>query len=504
VEAMNLWLGGLQVALRPENVFFAFIGCVLGTWIGVLPGIGPAAGTAILIPITFGLDPVPAIMMLCAIYYGSQYGGTITSILVNVPGEASSVVTCFDGHPMAMQGRAGTALGIAAIGSFVGGTIATIGVMIVALPLAKLALKFGPPEIFALVIVGFTMIVGLTGKRLIPALLMMCFGLILALVGQDPVRGEPRFAFDVVDLYDGFDFVPVVMGLFGISEVLLNIEQPVREVIKTKLSSLIPSKEEWKAASGAIARGTTLGFFMGLVPGISSVIPTFVSYVVEKAVAKNPERFGRGAIEGVAGPETANNAYSQSAMIPLLTLGLPGSPTLAVIMGAFLINGITPGPLLFRDRPDLAWGLIASFYVGNVILLILNLPLVGLWARLLEIPYQYLYSGVLLFCFVGAYSVRQSTFDLGVAVLFGVLGYIFRKLDWPMAPIILALILGPMAEKALRTSLEMSGGDFSIFISRPISAVLLGSSLLILAGAALQDHLRRWLTRQPPTSPKAA
>ena len=504
MEAISMWMGGLQVALRPENILFAFIGCVLGTWIGVLPGIGPAAGTAILIPVTFGLDPVPAIMMLCAIYYGSQYGGTITSVLVNVPGESSTVVTCFDGYPMAKQGRAGTALGIAAIGSFVGGTLSTIGVMILALPLARLALRFGPPEIFALVVLGITMVVGLTGKRFIPALLMMCFGLVLALVGQDPVRGDPRFAFNIAELYDGLDFVPVVMGLFGISEVILSIEEPAGEVLETKLSSLIPSKQEWKAASGAIARGTILGFFMGLVPGISSVIPTFVSYVVEKAVAKQPERFGKGAIEGVAGPETANNAYSQSAMIPLLTLGLPGSPTLAVIMGAFLINGITPGPLLFRDRPDLVWGLIASFYVGNVILLILNLPLVGLWARLLEIPYQYLYSGVLLFCFVGAYSVRQSTFDVGVAVLFGVLGYIFRKLDWPMAPIILALVLGPMAEKSLRTSLEMSGGDFGIFLNRPISAVLLASGLLVLLGSALHEPVRRWIKRRTSIPPNVA
>ena len=465
---------------------FAFIGCVLGTLIGVLPGLGPAAGTAILIPITFNLDPIGAIIMLAAIYYGAMYGGTITSVLVNVPGEAASVITCFDGYQMAKQGRAGPALGIAAIGSFVGGTFATFALMLVALPLASFALRFGPPEIFALLVVGLSLVTGLAGRSLLAALLMTFFGLLLAMIGMDPVRGAPRFTFGVQDLYDGVGFVPVVMGLFGVGEILVGMEQPVLEVIKTKLSDLFPKKNEWGISSAAIGRGTLIGFFLGLIPGIGAIIPTFLAYVVEKKVSKHPEKFGTGVIEGVASPETANNAYANAAMVPLLTLGIPGSPTLAVLMGAFIIHGLTPGPFLFKERPDVVWGLIASLYLGNVILLVLNLPLVGLWAKILEIRYQYLYPGILLFCILGAYSLNQSVFDVSIMVLFGVFGYVFRKLDWPLAPAVLALILGPMMERSLRTSLEMSAGDLSIFFQRPISAGLLILAAIILLTSAIR------------------
>ena len=486
MEALQYWMQGFSVATLPINLMFALIGCVLGTLIGVLPGLGPAAGTAILIPITFNLDPIGAIIMLAAIYYGAMYGGTITSVLVNVPGEAASVITCFDGYQMAKQGRAGPALGIAAIGSFVGGTFATFALMVVSLPLASFALRFGPPEVFALLVVGLSLVTGLAGRSLLAALIMTFFGLLLAMIGMDPVRGAPRFTFGVQDLYDGVGFVPVVMGLFGVGEILVSMEQPVLEVIKTKLSDLFPKRKEWGISSAAIGRGTIIGFFLGLIPGIGAIIPTFLAYVVEKKVSKHPEKFGTGVIEGVASPETANNSYANAAMVPLLTLGIPGSPTLAVLMGAFIIHGLTPGPFLFKERPDVVWGLIASLYLGNVILLILNLPLVGLWAKLLEIRYQYLYPGILLFCILGAYSLNQSVFDVTMMVLFGIVGYVFRKLDWPLAPAILALILGPMMERSLRTSLEMSGGDLFIFFQRPISAVLLILAAAILVTSAIR------------------
>ena len=486
MDALQYWVQGFSVATQPMNLLYAFIGCVLGTLIGVLPGLGPAAGTAILIPVTFNLDPIGAIIMLSAIYYGAMYGGTITSVLVNVPGEAASVITCLDGYQMAKQGRAGPALGIAAIGSFIGGTFATMALMVVSLPLASFALRFGPPEVFALLVVGLSLVTGLSGRSLLAALLMTVFGLILAMIGMDPVRGAPRFTFGIPPLYDGIGFIPVVMGLFGIGEILLSMEAPVLEIIKTKLTDLFPKREEWKVCTGAIGRGTIIGFFLGLIPGIGAIIPTFVAYVVEKKVSKHPEKFGTGVIEGVASPETANNSYANGAMIPLLTLGIPGSPTLAVIMGAFIIHGLTPGPFLFKERPDVVWGLIASLYLGNVILLILNLPLVGLWAKLLEVKYQYLYPAILLFCILGAYSLNQSVFDVGVMIAFGVLGYVFRKLDWPLAPTVLALILGPMMERNLRTALEMSGGDLSILVTRPISAVLLIIAVIVLASPAVR------------------
>lgn len=486
MDALQYWIQGFAVATQPMNLLYAFIGCVLGTLIGVLPGLGPAAGTAILIPVTFSLDPIGGIIMLAAIYYGAMYGGTITSVLVNVPGEAASVITCLDGYQMAKQGRAGPALGIAAIGSFIGGTFATLALMVVSLPLATFALRFGPPEVFALLVVGLSLVTGLSGKSIFAALIMTMFGLMLAMVGMDPVRGAPRFTFGIPPLYDGIGFIPVVMGLFGVGEILLSMEAPVLEVIKAKITDLLPKREEWKVSTGAIGRGTIIGFFLGLIPGIGAIIPTFLAYVVEKKVSKHPEKFGTGVIEGVASPETANNAYANGAMVPLLTLGIPGSPTLAVLMGAFIIHGLTPGPFLFKERPDVVWGLIASLYLGNVMLLILNLPLVGFWAKLLQIRYEFLYPGILLFCILGAYSLNQSVFDVGVMIAFGVLGYIFRKLDWPLAPTVLALILGPMMERALRTSLEMSGGDLSILVTRPISAVLLIVAAVVLLSPAVR------------------
>jgi putative tricarboxylic transport membrane protein len=486
MDTLGQLLTGLQSALSLGNLAFALAGCVLGTAIGVLPGLGPAAGTAILIPLTFNLDPTGGIIMLSAIYYGAMYGGTITSVLINVPGEAASVVTCLDGHEMAKQGRAGAALGIAAIGSFIGGTIATLGLVLIAPPLVRFALSFGPPEFFALMLMGLCLVTGLAGRSLIAGVLMAVVGLLVAMVGIDPVRGVPRFAFGMPDLYDGLGFIPVVMGLFGVSEILLSAENPTRQVIATRLDAVLPSRDEWRRCGRAIARGTGIGFVLGLIPGVGAIIPTFMAYVLEKRTSKTPGRFGRGAIEGVAAPETANNAYANASMIPLLTLGIPSSPTIAVLMGAFIVNGLTPGPFLFQERPDLVWTVIASFLVGNALLLVLNLPFVGVWAKLLNVPYQYMCVGTLLFCIIGAYSLNQNVFDIGVMIACGVIGYFLRKLDLPMAPAVLGLILGPFMERSLRTSLEMSAGDFSIFLTRPLCLGLLIVALLILVSSALR------------------
>jgi len=474
-------MSGFAGAATPGNLLYALIGCTLGTLIGVLPGLGPAAGTAILIPITFNLDATGAIIMLCAIYYGAMYGGTITSVLINVPGEAASVITCIDGHQMARQGRAGAALAIAAVGSFVGGSVATIALAMVAIPLAKLALGFGPVEFFALMVMGLFLVIGLAGKNLAAALLMTVFGLLLAMIGIDPVRGAPRFTAGIPELFDGIGFIPVAMGLFGIAELLLAAEQRQGHIVKATLTNLWPKGDEVRPTIMSIFRGTGIGFVLGLVPGVGAVIPTFMAYVLEKRLSRHPERFGNGAIEGVAAPETANNAYANASMIPLFALGVPSSPTIAVLMGAFIVNGLTPGPFLFQERPDLVWAVIASFFIGNVMLLALNLPLVGLWARLLRVPFSYLCVGVLIFCIIGAYSLKQTVFDVWVMLGFGVIGYVLRKLEFPLAPAILAMILGPMMEKSLRTTLEISGGSFLIFLDHPVALVLLAIPVVVFA-----------------------
>lgn len=488
MDAFQHLMAGLGAAMSPGNLMFAFAGCMLGTLIGLLPGLGPAAGTAILIPLTFSLDPTGAIIMLCAIYYGAMYGGTITSVLINVPGEAASVITCIDGYAMARQGRAGSALAIAAIGSFVGGTAATIALVVVAIPLAQLALKFGPAEFFGLMVAGLCLVIGLAGKNLMAALLMTVLGLLLAMVGLDPVRGAPRFTFGLPELYDGIGFIPVVMGLFGIGELLIAAERRETRMIEADLKKWNPTKAEWRASAGAIGRGTVVGFVLGLIPGVGAIVPTFMAYVLEKRVSKTPERFGNGAIEGVASAETANNAYANASMVPLLALGVPSSPTIAVLMGAFIVNGITPGPFLFTERPELVWAVIASFFVGNAILLILNLPLVGLWAKLLKIPFSYMCTGVLIFCVIGAYGLKQSLFDVWIMLGFGVLGYLLRKLDLPLAPAILALILGPMMERSLRTTLEISAGSFAIFLDRPLALALLAVPVVVLAFMLLKPR----------------
>jgi putative tricarboxylic transport membrane protein len=490
METFLLLLGGFADVLHPGNLAYALIGCILGTLIGVLPGIGPAAGTAILIPVTTALDPTGSIIMLAAIYYGAMYGGTITSVLINTPGEAASAVTCLDGYAMAKLGRAGPALSIAAIGSFIGGIVATLGLVFLAMPLTRLALTFGPPEIFSLLLIGLVLVTALASQSLVRALIAAVLGLLLAQVGIDPIMGMQRFTFGQMELMDGLQIVPVVMGLFGIAEILLTVEKPLINMFASPVGSLYLSKEDVRRSAGPVARGTVIGFLLGLIPGLGSVIPAFLSYAMENRLSKHPEEFGNGAIEGVAGPETANNSYANAQFIPLFTLGIPGSPTTAILMGAFMINGLVPGPTLFIEHTQFVWAIIASMVVGNVILLVLNLPLIPLWVALLRVPYSILVVIVLIFCVVGAYSLNNQTFDIGVMLVFGVFGYLLRKIDIPAAPLILTMILGPLLESALRQSLEMSGGDFMIFFDRPLSTTLIVLAVLILASSSLKIFKR--------------
>lgn len=480
METLQYLLHGFAVCLTAGNLFLLILGCFAGTVIGILPGIGPTAGTAMLLPLTFGMPPATSIMMLSAIYYGTMYGGTITSVLVNVPGEAASVITCLDGHQMAKKGRAGAALAIAAIGSFVGGTVATMGLVIVALPLTNLALKFGPPEFFAVMAVGLSLATSLASKSLIRALISTVLGLLISSVGIDPVMGVPRFVFGQSSLLDGVGIVPMAMGMFGIAEILQTVGNHSFTMINTRFKDLWFSLQEFRDSVWPIIRGTFIGFFMGLIPGAGAMVPTFMAYAVEKRISKNPEQFGTGRIEGVAAPETANNAYVNAAMIPLFTLGIPGSAVIGILISAFMMNGIIPGPLLIKEYPDLFWSVVASFYVGNLILLIMNLPMIPLFVSLLKIPRPILYTCVLIFCVIGAYSLQSNVFDVGLTLFFGILGYLFKRLDFPVAPMILTVVLGPMMERAMRQSLEMSSGDFSIFFTRPIAVGLIILSVIIL------------------------
>jgi putative tricarboxylic transport membrane protein len=472
---------GIHVAFTAANLLYCFVGVFIGTLIGVLPGIGPAGTISLLLPVTFGIGPVSGIIMLAGIYYGSQYGGSTTSILVNIQGEASSVVTCLDGYRMARQGRAGPALGIAAFGSFIAGTVGVIVVMFLARPLSGIAIKFGPPEYFSLMILAMTILTYLAQGSMVKAILMAFLGISLSQIGMDIVTGHPRFTFGITDLEDGVGLIPVVMGLFGIAEVLTNLEESTNvEVFKTKIKGLFPNLKDWRDSIWAILRGTFLGFFLGVLPGGGAVVASFVSYAVEKKVSKHPEKFGTGAIEGVAGPESANNAASSGAFIPLFTLGIPSNAVMALLLGALMIHGLQPGPLLITQRPDIFWGTIVSMYIGNVLLLVLNLPLIGIWVKLLKVPYRILFPLILFCCVIGSYSVSNSTFDVVVMILFGVLGYLFRKFGYEPAPLIMAFILGPMLENALRQSLLISTGSFMIFVIRPISVVSLVASLVVV------------------------
>jgi putative tricarboxylic transport membrane protein len=482
VDFFNSALMGFQLAFQPINFLFCFTGVFIGTLVGVLPGLGPVAAMSLLLPVTFNVAPVSAIIVLSGIYYGAMYGGSTTSILVNIPGEAASVITCLDGYQMARQGRAGPALGIAAFGSFIAGTLSIVGLMFIGPFLAAGALRFGPPEYFAIMILGMTVLTFLASGPMWKALLMAAFGLFLSTIGMDNVSGIARLSFNIEELLDGIGLVPVVMGLFGVSEVMLNVESSMdRSIFATKIKNLLPNLKDWKASLGPIIRGTLLGFFLGILPGAGAVISSFASYAVEKKISKHPEKFGTGVIEGVAGPESANNAATGGAFIPLLSLGIPSNAVTALLLGALIIHGIQPGPLLIKEHPDIFWGTVASMYLGNILLLVLNLPLIGLWVKVLKVPYPVLFPLILLFCLIGAYSLNNSITDVTIMNIFGLIGYFFRKFRYEAAPLVLALVLGPMMENSLRQSLLLSDGNPLIFLNRPISSVILIIAFLLLA-----------------------
>ncbi len=480
-----------SVILQPVNLLYCFIGVLVGTLVGVLPGIGPPAAIALLLPSTIHMSPVAGIIMLAGIYYGTMYGGSTTSILVNIPGEAASVVTCLDGYQMARQGRAGPALGISAFASFIAGTLATLAIMLMAPPLAKFALKFGPPEYFALMILGLTLVTSLGSGSMIKSLMTASVGIFIGTIGTDIVTGEERFTYGSYTLMDGIGLIPVIMGLFGIPEVMLNIEQTLkRDIYQARIANLLPTLKDWKNSIMAILRGSFLGFFVGVLPGGGPLIASLVSYSTERKISKHPEKFGTGMIEGVAAPEAANNAASQGAFIPLLSLGVPGNATMAILMGALLIYGVKPGPFLINRNPDLFWGIIGSMYVGNIMLLVLNLPLIGLWVKFLKIPYSLLFPLIFIFTLLGSYSVNNNIYDVLAMLIFGIAGYAMRKFDYEAAPLILAFVLSPLMEHALRQSLIISHGSFGIFLNRPISLMM-----LILAAASLGSQFIPGLRR---------
>ena len=489
--AQNL-LFGLQVALQPMHLFACFIGVFVGTLVGVLPGIGPVATMSLLFPVTYAMSPTGSVIMMAGIYYGAMYGGSTTSILVNIPGEAASVVTCLDGYQMARKGRAGPALGIAAFGSFIAGTLSVLGIMLLAPPLARFALDFGPPEIFTLLLLGFTMIAYLSSGSKLKAIAVAFLGFFLGTIGLDPITATARFTFGTVTLTDGVGLVPMIMGLFGISEVLLNIEEGTKqEVFETRISGLLPTREDWKQSIGPIGRGSVLGFFLGILPGIGAIIPTFISYALEKRISRHPERFGTGTIEGVAGPEAANNAATGGSMIPLLTLGIAPNVVMAVLLGAFLVHGVQPGPLMIKEHPEIFWGVVASMYVGNAMLLVLNLPLIGIWVQLLKVPYGVLFPLILLFCVIGVYDVSGNSWDVVIMLVFGVVGYLMKKLDYEPAPLVLAYVLGRLAEESIRQSLLLARGNLMVFLSRPLAGTFLVAAILVALGPALLPAFRR-------------
>lgn len=487
MEQISGLLYGFSIALTWQNLFYCFLGTLAGTLVGVLPGLGPAATVALLLPITFKLPPVSGIIMLAGIFYGAMYGGSTTSILLNIPGEAASVVTCIDGYQMALRGRAGPALAIAAIGSFIAGTIGIIGLNFLAPPLAEFAVRFGPPEYFALTLFGLFLAAYLASSSMVKGLIMVVFGLLLDEIGIDPIMGVPRFSYGILPLQEGLDFVPLAMGLFGIAEIFINTERAMQtELVTRKIGRIFITLQDWVEAKWATIRGSLLGFFVGILPGGGAVIASLISYAVEKRVSKNPERFGKGAIEGVAGPEAANNSAATGSFIPLMTLGIPGNATIAMIFAALMIHGVQPGPYMIKENPDLFWGVIASMYIGNAFLLLLNLPLVGMWLQVLRIPYFILAPFILLVCTVGVYSTRTNIFDVWMMILFGGVGYLLRKLAFEPGPLILAFVLGSISERTFRQSLLMSKGSPAIFFTRPIACSLM---VVLLALIALQIFL---------------
>jgi putative tricarboxylic transport membrane protein len=498
METLQQLMMGFHIAITPVNLLLCFLGAVAGTIIGALPGIGPSAGLAILLPLTFGMNPTSAMILMAGLYCGAMYGGTITSVLINVPGESSSVMTCLDGYQMALQGRAGKALGIAAIGSFIAGTLSVVFLMLLSIPLVKFALSFGPPEYFALMLMGLCTIAGLTGGSVLKALVGTFLGLLISTPGMDAFSGLPRLTFGLTGLLGGVSFLVVAVGLFGIGEVLYNAEQILKlEFVteKIRIKEVWPNRAEWRTSAMPITRGTIIGFLVGVLPGAGSTIASFMSYATEKRFSKHPEQFGRGAIEGVAGPESANNSATGGAMVPLLTLGIPGSGTTAIMLGALMMFGLQPGPLLFQKNPDFVWGVIASMYIGNVMLLVMNIACIPLFVKILKIPNSLLMPLIVVFATVGVYSVDGNIFDVWLLYVFGVMGYFMKKFDMPPAPVVLSVVLGPMIERALRQSLTMSLGSYDIFFTRPISAVLLLLGLAAVLWPVIDMALRRYRSR---------
>ncbi|WP_193336263.1 tripartite tricarboxylate transporter permease [Devosia beringensis] len=483
IAALSL---GFSVALDPTNLLYCFIGVLLGTLVGVLPGIGPTATIAMLLPITFTLGPSTALIMLAGIYYGAQYGGSTTAILINLPGESSSAVTAIDGYQMAKQGRAGPALATAALGSFFAGTVGTLLLAFFAPPLARAALNFGAPEYFALIVLGLLVSIALAHGSILKALAMIVLGLLLGMVGQDIYTGQPRFTFGVRELYSGLNFVSVAVGIFGVAEILRNLEnEKNRDVMVKAVKNLWLTKDDFRRIIGPVLRGTGLGAVLGILPGGGHILASFASYSAEKRLSKTPEQFGKGAIEGVAGPESANNAAAQTSFIPLMTLGIPAHPVMALMVGAFILQGITPGPNVINDQPALFWGIIASMWIGNVMLVLLNLPLVGLWVKMLSIPYRALFPAIVLFACIGCFSINQNIFDIYAIAFFGILGYVLIRFGCEPAPLLLGFVLGPLLEEHLRRAMIISRGDPTIFVTRPISATLLGLAVLAVVIAVL-------------------
>jgi putative tricarboxylic transport membrane protein len=481
MELFSNLIFGFGVAFSLQNLLYCLIGVSVGTLIGVLPGIGPLGTIAILLPITYNVSPVGALIMLAGIYYGAQYGGSTTAILVNLPGETSAVVTCIDGYQMARQGRAGPALAIAAIGSFIAGTFGTLLIAVAGPPLADVALKFGSPEYFSLMLMGLVAAAVLAQGDMVKSLAMVAFGLLLGIVGTDVNTGTQRYSFGVPELSDGIGFIVVAVGVFAIGEIINNLgESEERRIFTAKVGSLMPSREDFRRSIGPILRGTGLGCFFGVLPGTGPAIASFASYILEKKVADDPSRFGKGAIEGVAAPESANNADAQCKFIPMLTLGLPASGVMALMLGALTIQGIQPGPQVMTQRPDLFWGLVASMWIGNAMLVILNLPMIGLWVKLLQVPYRLLFPAIMAFSAIGIYSVNNSSFEIYLTAAFGIIGFVCMRLGFPLAPMLLGFVLGPMMEENLRRSMLMAGGDPSVFVTRPISLAFIIATAAIL------------------------
>lgn len=482
---MDYWSNiilGFQQAFQPINFIYCFIGVTLGTLVGVLPGIGPVATISMLLPVAFLAPSLASIIMLAGIYYGAMYGGSTTSILVNIPGEAASVVTCLDGHQMAKLGRAGPALGISALGSFIGGTLSIFGLVFFTIPLSSFAIRLGPPEYFGLLSLGIVMVVYISSGSFLKGIVMAIIGFILGCVGTDITAGKIRFAYGIFEFYDGIEIVALVIGLFGVSEVLINITSQEESVIfKTKVKNLLPNLQDWKKSILPISRGSILGFFIGLIPGGGTILASFISYAVEKKLSKHPDEFGKGAIEGVAGPETANNAAVAGAFIPLFALGIPSNAAMAIILVALMMHGVTPGPGFIAKNQVIFWGFIASMYIGNIMLLVLNLPLISIWIKILDIPYKILFPLILLFCVIGAYSINCKTFDVLVMIVFGLVGYILKKHEYDLAPLVLAFILGPMFELSFRQTVTIASGRLSFLLTKPIAAVALLLSLVIIA-----------------------